>query len=94
VKIHPKEHPLKIESKLPEVGVTIFTVMSKMANDYGAISRESDVAFSKRITIDHGVATIPVSVFHHDRIDRNVVRFCFAKKDDTLAEAAEKLCRI
>jgi methionine aminotransferase len=61
---------------------------------YHDISDEPDVAFSRRITIDHGVASIPVSVFYHDRTDHHVVRFCFAKKDETLERAAEKLCRI
>ena len=61
---------------------------------YQDISNEPDVDFSRRITIDHGVATIPVSVFYHDQTDHHVVRFCFAKKDDTLEKAAEKLCRI
>jgi len=195
--------PMEIDSKLPEVGVTIFTVMSKLANDHGAInlsqgfpdykidwnavkdhlspktrlmilnsphnpsgsvlleddmqalkhilnsadvlilsdevyehiifddvihesisrhpelasrsfvvssfgktyhttgwkigyclSDEPDVAFSRRITIDHGVASIPVSAFYHDHTDHRVVRFCFAKKNETLERAAEKLCRI
>jgi methionine aminotransferase len=61
---------------------------------YDDISDEPDTKFSQRITIDHGVASIPVSVFYHDRTDHNVVRFCFAKKDETLERAAEKLCRI
>ena len=61
---------------------------------YDDISDEPDVDFSRRITIDHGVASIPVSVFYHDRTDHNVVRFCFAKKDETLERAAEKLCKI
>jgi len=61
---------------------------------YQDISNEPDVDFSRRITIDHGVAAIPVSVFYHDQTDHHVVRFCFAKKDDTLEKAAEKLCRI
>jgi methionine aminotransferase len=61
---------------------------------YDDISDEPDVDFSRRITIDHGVASIPVSVFYHDQTDHKVVRFCFAKKDETLERAAEKLCRI
>jgi methionine aminotransferase len=61
---------------------------------YHDISDEPDVDFSRRITIDHGVASIPVSVFYHDHTDYHVVRFCFAKKDETLERAAEKLCRI
>jgi methionine aminotransferase len=62
--------------------------------DYSAISDESDVEFSKRLTIEHGVASIPPSVFYHRQVDHNVLRFCFAKKDETLEKAAERLCKI
>ena len=62
--------------------------------DYASISDESDIEFSKRLTIRHGVASIPPSVFYHDNEDHRVLRFCFAKKDETLERAAEKLCKI
>jgi methionine aminotransferase len=62
--------------------------------DYSAISDEPDVEFSKRLTIEHGVASIPPSVFYHRQVDHKVLRFCFAKKDETLEKAAERLCRI
>lgn len=62
--------------------------------DYSAISNESDVDFSKRLTMEHGVASIPPSVFYHRQIDHKVLRFCFAKKDETLEKAAERLCKI
>ena len=62
--------------------------------DYSAISDESDVEFSKRLTIEHGVASIPPSVFYHHNVDHKVLRFCFAKKDETLEKAAERLCKI
>jgi methionine aminotransferase len=62
--------------------------------DYSSISDEPDVEFSKRMTIEHGVASIPPSVFYHRCVDHKVLRFCFAKKDETLEKAAEKLCRI
>ena len=62
--------------------------------DYSAISDEPDAAFAKRLTIEHGVASIPPSVFYHDGEDHRVLRFCFAKKDETLERAAEKLCKI
>ncbi|MCB2170874.1 MAG: pyridoxal phosphate-dependent aminotransferase [Deltaproteobacteria bacterium] len=62
--------------------------------DYSAISDEPDTAFARRMTIEHGVAAIPPSVFY-DQLDyHRVLRFCFAKNEDTLKEAAEKLCRI
>ena len=62
--------------------------------DYSEISDESDVEFSKRLIMEHGVASIPPSVFYHQKDDYNVLRFCFAKKDETLDKAAEKLCKI
>jgi methionine aminotransferase len=62
--------------------------------DYSAVSNESDIAFARRLTTEYGVAAIPPSVFYHDREDNQVLRFCFAKKDETLKKAAEILCRI
>ena len=62
--------------------------------DYSGISDESDLEFSKRLTIEHGVASIPISVFYNQRDDHKVLRFCFAKQDRTLERAAEKLCKI
>jgi methionine aminotransferase len=61
---------------------------------YAGISDEPDVDFARRMTMEYGVAAIPPSVFYHDRQDHKVLRFCFAKQDETLAQAAEKLCRI
>ncbi len=62
--------------------------------DYSEISHEPDIEFSKRLTIEHGVASIPPSVFYNNQDDHKVLRFCFAKKDETLERAAEKLCKI
>ncbi len=62
--------------------------------DYSAISDEPDTAFARRLTAAHGVAAIPPSVFYHDQRDHKVLRFCFAKQDQTLIQAAELLCRI
>jgi methionine aminotransferase len=62
--------------------------------DYSEISDESDIDYSKRLIIEHGVASIPPSVFYHQKDDHHVLRFCFAKKDETLDKAGEKLCRI
>ncbi|UCD33330.1 MAG: methionine aminotransferase, partial [Desulfobacterales bacterium] len=55
--------------------------------DYSEISSQSDIEFSKQLTIEHGVASIPPSVFYHRRDDHKVLRFCFAKKDETLKKA-------
>jgi methionine aminotransferase len=62
--------------------------------DYSDISDEPDIVFSNFLTREHGVAAIPPSVFYHRGDDHRVLRFCFAKKDETLEEAAERLCRI
>jgi methionine aminotransferase len=62
--------------------------------DYAAITDEPDTDFARRMTIEHGVAAIPPSVFYHDRQDHKVLRFCFAKQDKTLEKAAEILCKI
>ncbi len=62
--------------------------------DYSAITDEADLDFARRMTIEYGVAAIPPSVFHHDQRDHKVLRFCFAKQDQTLVRAAEVLCRI
>lgn len=62
--------------------------------DYSAISDENDVDFCRRLTTEYGVAAIPVSVFNADGTDRKHIRFCFAKDDETLIKASEKLCKI
>lgn len=62
--------------------------------DYSAYSDEPDRKFAERLTTDTGVAAIPTSVFYHNKQDNKVIRFCFAKNDDTLKRAAERLCKI
>lgn len=62
--------------------------------DYSGISDQNEIEFARRLTIENGVASIPVSVFYHDRSDNKVLRFCFAKKEETIEKAAEVLCRI
>lgn len=55
---------------------------------------KSDSEFSMWLTREHGVACIPLSAFYQDRTDDGVVRFCFAKKEQTLDLAAERLSRL
>jgi methionine aminotransferase len=62
--------------------------------DYSAITEEADVDFAKHLTAHYGVACIPLSVFNENGKDDNVLRFCFAKTDETLVEAADILCRV
>ena len=61
---------------------------------YSDLSGEPDTVFAKRLTREFGVAAIPPSVFYHGKDDHRVLRFCFAKKDETLEQAAEILCKI
>lgn len=61
---------------------------------YVNISDESDVDFAKRLVIENGVATIPLSVFNANGDDRKILRFCFAKDEKTIQQATEKLCKI
>ncbi|MBX7124960.1 MAG: aminotransferase class I/II-fold pyridoxal phosphate-dependent enzyme [Cyclobacteriaceae bacterium] len=51
----------------------------------------SDLDMAKHLTIEHRLASIPVSVFYHNRQDRHLLRFCFAKKESTLQAAGEIL---
>ncbi len=62
--------------------------------DYSQISTEPDFEFAQRLTIEHGVAAIPPSALYHQKDDHKVLRFCFAKKSETLERAAEKLCQV
>ncbi len=61
---------------------------------YASISSENDVDFSKRLVLEHGVATIPMSVFNADGRDDKLIRFCYAKDTETLTKAATQLCKI
>ena len=64
--------------------------------DYSQIRPDlDDVAMSLWMTREHGVATIPVSVFYqHPPQGQRLVRLCFAKREETLRHAAQKLCVI
>lgn len=59
---------------------------------YHAISDEPDAVFVRRLMREAGVATIPVSAFHHDGFDAKLIRFCFAKSEALIAQACERLC--
>jgi methionine aminotransferase len=61
---------------------------------YDAISNEKDTDFAIRLTKEHKLASIPLSVFYHESDDNKLLRFCFAKKDETLEKAAEVLCKL
>ena len=61
---------------------------------YDNISNEPDTDFCIRLAKEHGVAAIPLSVFNANGEDRHLIRFCFAKTDEMLLSAIEKLCKI
>jgi len=62
--------------------------------DFSEITTENDLDFAKRLTTEEGIASIPLSPFNENARDDKVLRFCFAKTDDTLKRAAEILNQI
>lgn len=68
---------------------TYFQIM-----DYSAITQDPDEDFAERLTKEHGVASIPISVFNDNGKDDHLLRFCFAKSNETLEKAAEILIAI
>jgi len=62
--------------------------------EYGAISDLSEAEFSKWLTTEIGVAAIPVSAFYNTPKESGIVRFCFAKKDETLRLALDRLAKL
>ncbi len=61
---------------------------------YSAISNKSDIDFCEELTKKHGVAAIPVSAFYSNKFDQQLVRFCFAKDNETILKATQLLCAI
>jgi methionine aminotransferase len=61
---------------------------------YSAISNKSDIDFCEELTKKHGVAAIPVSAFYSNKFDQQLVRFCFAKDNETILKATKLLCAI
>ncbi|MFT5077752.1 MAG: methionine aminotransferase [Planctomycetota bacterium] len=59
--------------------------------DFSEISQESDIVFTEMLTKKHGLATIPISVFNKDKLDKKQLRVCFAKTEETLQAAANIL---
>ncbi len=62
--------------------------------DYSAITSEQDAAFAMRLLTEHGVASIPPSSFLYGVDAGPILRFCFAKRDETLERAAERLRKV
>ncbi len=61
---------------------------------YDRVSDEPAAAFAQRLVRELGVATIPLSAFYQDARDDRVIRFCFAKREETLLAAGERLRRL
>lgn len=62
--------------------------------DYNSISRDKDGDFAEQLVREHRIACIPISSFNNEGIDEHLVRFCFAKTDETLEKAIEILCKL
>lgn len=62
--------------------------------DYSGICDSPDTALCEQWTRDHGVASIPISPFYQEPPQQHYLRFCFAKSDQVLEDAAALLCKI
>ncbi len=62
--------------------------------NYKNITDEKDTDFAIRLTKEKGLASIPLSVFYTKQNQQHLLRFCFAKKEETLENAAEIICKI
>ena len=62
--------------------------------DYSALSAERDTVLCEQWTRQHGIASIPISVFYEEPPPQHLLRFCFAKSDPVLRAATERLCEI
>lgn len=61
---------------------------------YNKIADEKDTDYAQRLIREFGIASIPISVFYHKPVDNHVLRFCFAKKEETLEKAAAIIRKI
>lgn len=62
--------------------------------DFSEVSDMGDKEFAEYLIKEKGVASIPVSAFYSDKKDHHLLRFCFAKGEETLQKASEILCKI
>ncbi len=75
--------------KFVPTGGTYFQLL-----DYSGISNLNDLEFTERLTKEFKVATIPLSPFYSDKSPHKVIRICFAKKEEVLRQAAERLSNL
>ena len=62
--------------------------------DYSDITNKHDVEFAEELIKDFGIASIPISVFSEKNKHKNILRFCFAKQNETIEKATTLLCKI
>jgi methionine aminotransferase len=62
--------------------------------DISGVSQLKEADFCQWLTIEFGVAAIPMSALYVDNDDQGIVRFCFAKKDETLRAALDRLAKL
>ncbi len=62
--------------------------------DYSDISDEPEMDMAVRLVKEFGIASVPVSSFYRTKENNHTLRFCFAKKESTLKNAGEILCKI
>ncbi|HMR46555.1 MAG TPA: methionine aminotransferase [Bacteroidia bacterium] len=62
--------------------------------DYSKLSNEKDMDYAVKLTKEYGIASIPVSAFYRNSIDHKLLRFCFAKTEETLEKAAERMHKV
>jgi len=65
-----------------------------MLLDYSEISQEPELDFAEKLTVEHGIASIPLSPFYRDPVDHLVLRLCFAKNDETLERGVAALAKV
>ena len=78
----------------PSAQAPPLTLTMACGMDISAISDLNEADFCQWLTREVGVAAIPLSAFYEDGFDQRVVRFCFAKKDETLRAALERLRKL
>jgi methionine aminotransferase len=62
--------------------------------DYSQVSDLGEAAFCQWLTVEIGVAAIPLSAFYADGYEQRIARLCFAKRDETLSSALSRLKKL
>ena len=86
-----RPHPNHIANQIVDIALSDYEKTKVIGN---IVFTEKDTDFAIRLTKENKIASIPVSVFYHKQVDHQLLRFCFAKQNETLEKAAEKLMKI